>query len=408
MSIEEIIRRVVRAHLGIIALCVLIPLAAVVVIEVKTPVTWDAKVRMQTRSTAPTSSTEADGLSSRVLALATTPSMVDKALPAHSGRDATKMAAHNVFVDRLGESSVVELSVVDQNRTLARTTATRLADEVISFMNRADQGRVDALQARTAKQLAVAGAALNRAQQHLANAVGRRARGTAQTAVTSAQNRVNDIRQQAANLALTSAQLSTVVPVDVKSPAVDPQPSALVPRAALALLLGLLVGLAIAVGIETVRPRMGGIRELARALEAPVLGTSSENLDSLASSFALAARRQGVETVVLVGADQRDERVARQLLEQLPHPRPSSADVRQPVPGGPAAEGFDPMDSRVHFADLYGVTPSEEASAGVIVVSSGTTARRDLDALDDLLRTLRWPMVGVVQNSSHRSPWSPS
>ena len=407
MSIEEIIRRVVRAHLGIIALCVLIPLAAVVVIEVKTPVTWDAKVRMQVRSTAPTSSTEADGLSSRVLALATTPSMVEQALPAKSGRDATKMAAHNVFVDRLGESSVVELSVTDQDRDLARTTATRLADEVISFMNRADQGRVEALQARTAKQLAAAGAALNRAQQHLANAVGRRARGTAQTAVLSAQNRVNDIRQQAANLALTSAQLSTVVPVDVASPAVDPQPSALVPRAALALLLGLLVGLAIAVGIETIRPRMGGIRELARALEAPVLGTSSENLDSLASSFALAARRQGVETVVLLGADQRDERVARQLLEQLPHPRPS-ADVRQPVPGGPAGEGFDPMDSRVHFADLYGVTPSEEASAGVIVVSSGTTARRDLDALDDLLRTLRWPMVGVVQNSSHRSPWSPS
>jgi Mrp family chromosome partitioning ATPase len=57
----------------------------------------------------------------------------------------------------------------------------------------------------------------------------------------------------------------------------------------------------------------------------------------------------------------------------------------------------------VRFTNLFGVAPAEEMTAGILVVASGAALRRDLDRLDDLLRAMRWPLVGVVENTNRRT-----
>ncbi len=423
MSLDEIMRRIVRAHFGIILACVLIPLLAVVALEVRTPVSWDAKVRLQTTSSVPSSSTEADALSSRVLALATTPSLVQRAMGGNATEaQATKVATRQVSVTRLGESSIVELTVSGSDPEKAKSLATALAGQVTRFMNTADRESFSSARDQVDALLTKALARRDKLQTTLREARGRASRNTVSTALMAAQTRVDQLRDEQSTMMVADAERDVVVPVDTQDPAVLQAPSTLVPRAALAVLLGLLVGLAIAVVSETLRPRIGGIRVFARLLDAPLLGTSSERIAALANSLTLAARRQGVETVVLVGADERDEKAATRLLDELPRAWASEegvgSDIRLLAYGGPGdqergaagsagmpAEDAPPdqqLPGGVRFTNLYGVTSAEEVTAGIVVVSTGTTARRDLDALDDMLRALRWPMIGVIENDSRR------
>jgi hypothetical protein len=205
-----------------------------------------------------------------------------------------------------------------------------------------------------------------------------------------------------------------VVALDVTRPTVEPVSSNLLPRTALALLLGLLVGLAGAVLLETLRPRMAGIRVVARALDAPILGSTGQLHRSLAGSLTLAARRQGVETLVLVGVDDRDEKVTRMLLESLPSAWNAEEVARDRAAAraslvGNDGSSVDPttsvrMSSSVRFTDRFGVAPHEELTAGVVVVSAGNVRRTSLDGIEDMVRAMRWPVVGVVEVTPRR-PW---
>jgi hypothetical protein len=41
-------------------------------------------------------------------------------------------------------------------------------------------------------------------------------------------------------------------------------------------------------------------------------------------------------------------------------------------------------------------------TAGVVVVSAGTVLLRGLDDLDDILKAVRWPVLGVVNGPTRR------
>ena len=200
---------------------------------------------------------------------------------------------------------------------------------------------------------------------------------------------------------------------------------ALVPRAALALVLGLLVGLALAVLLETLAPRLAGIRALGRTLAAPILGRTDQSPTELASTMTLAARRQGVETVVVMGVDARDDGVAVTLLGRLPkagsETTSETAAETTPVPGKKApvkasastkptpgsgrprnGQSRQPVrdpftTAEIGFSSLTALSPESERTAGVVVVSTGTCHVRDVDNLQDRLTALRWPVIGIVQ-----------
>lgn len=422
MTIDEILRRIVRAHLNTILICALVPLAIVSLVELRTAPSYTAQVRMQTLSAAPSSSTEADGLSSRVLALATTPTVVQSALrqagqPA-SAEDAVKTATHRVTAERLGESSVVVLTVLGDSPSGATRTVAALSQRVASFMNNGSRARFDAALTDIRSRTAEAQDRRDRLQADLTKTYGLQARVNLQTELSAAQNDLDQLLNEQSALNLADVNRDQVVTVDASRPTVDRVASTLLPRAALAVLLGLLVGVALSVVLETLRPRIAGIRVLARTLDAPILGATGDQQGSLVRSMSLAARRQGVETVVLVGVDEKDEKATRQLLHSMQTNRDGAATPadsvtagqRSGAPGGPpVTDGGMPSDptlamfSRVHFTDRFGVTPAEEHTAGVVVISSGTTLRSGLDDVQDVIRAMRWPVVGVVEVTARRS-----
>ncbi|MDX6325003.1 MAG: hypothetical protein QOK15_1357 [Nocardioidaceae bacterium] len=418
MSLDDIFRRIVRAHALLLVVCAIVPLAVVLVLALISPRPWEAKIRVQTSVQLPSSSTESDAMSSRVVALATTPALIQKVLDQIGvDRDPVSLARTRISVVRLGESSMVELTVIDPERTVAKGLAQGLVRETTDFLTAAQRQSIEEAKTQLDHQIATASTDRDSVEEEFFASTNPIRKEVLSSRMNAAQHLVNTLLDERGALVSTEAAGDAVVPVDLNEPTLLREPSTLPARSVLAVLLGLLVGLGGAVFIETVRPRIGGIRVLARELDTPLLGTT-ESPTELANSLTMASRRKGVETVVLVGADDRDEKVIHQLLTQLPRTWPHEttdlmAPLHQPAPtrqpGGtdPDAMPVPPLNqgptALVRFTNLFGVAPAEEVTAGIVVVTSGAALRRDLDRLDDLLRAMRWPLVGVVENVSRRS-----
>ena len=57
MTLQEIFHRIVRGHLLVIAICTLLPLLAVVLLQQREAPAWEGSVRIQVVSAAPVSTT---------------------------------------------------------------------------------------------------------------------------------------------------------------------------------------------------------------------------------------------------------------------------------------------------------------------------------------------------------------
>lgn len=408
MTIEEMFRRIVRAHLGIILVCVLLPVAAAVGLQAGKPPLNLASMRLQVVSDAPKSATEAEGISSRVLALATTPSLLDAALKqAGTPRDVADFAATHVAAQRLGESSVVQLSVTDKDPIAAGQIVIALGQQVALFMNEGDRATFNAALARLDKQVEDATVQRDRLAAQLKGIADINARADLQTQIQSASQLLGQLSTERASLAVQDATRDIVVLIGNK-PEVSQVPSSLLPQAALALLLGLVLGLTAAAVLETMRPRVASVRALAHLLQAPVLGKSSEEISSLRNTMALAARRQGVDAVVLMGADESDADTVSHLLFALSGFPSTPRRLKSPTPAGieDAAEQsvleMEAPFANVRFTGLSAITPQDEMTAGVVVVSGGSVLLRRLDDLDDVLKAVRWPVLGIVNGPAKR------
>ncbi len=86
MTIDDLFKRIVRARLPLLACFVLVPLLGVLLLGSRQHPVWVANARVQVFDGAPSSTTEADGSSSRVLALATTPGLVRTRSPTRTSR----------------------------------------------------------------------------------------------------------------------------------------------------------------------------------------------------------------------------------------------------------------------------------------------------------------------------------
>jgi capsular polysaccharide biosynthesis protein len=403
----------VRAHLGVILVCTLIPVAIAIGLHADKPAVSLASLRVQVISGAPSSATEAEGISSRVLALATTPSVLDAAMKeAGVQRDLTDFAATHVAAQRLGESSIVELSVSDRDPVAAARILSALTERVALFMNNGDRAVFNEAKAKLDKEVADATAHRDKLADQLRGIADINARGNLQTQIQSADQLLAQLTSRQATLAVADATRDFVVPIGTK-PEVRQVQSSLVPQAALALLLGLILGLTAAAILETIRPRVASVRALARLLEAPVLGKSTEEIHSLRNTMALAARRQGVDAVVLMGADKSDADTVSHLLFALsgfsPTPRRLKSPTSSPAGLEEAGDGMFELDAaegapfaNVRFTGLSAVTPQDEMTAGVVVVSAGTVQLRRLDDLDDILKAVRWPVLGIVHGPARR------
>ncbi|HEY3556004.1 MAG TPA: hypothetical protein VGL05_00990 [Kribbella sp.] len=409
MTLEEMFRRIVRAHLALILVCVLVPVAGAAILAARKTDPSIASVRLQVTAGSPSSATEAEGMNSRVLAVATTPSLLATALQAAKvQRDVETYATANVAAQRIGGSSVVELSVTDDDPLAAGRIVVELATRVALFMNQGDQATYRKTVADLTSQIDDATARRDKLVSQLRGIADVTARADLGVQIQSANQLLSELSGQRATLIANAASRDEVVLVS-NQPDVRRTQSSILPQLALALLLGLVLGLTAATVLETVRPRVNSIRALARLLQAPVLGTSTEEIDSLRNTMALAARRQGVDAVVLMGADEDDADTVSKLLFALSgRTHPSKEPSKQPAGRDDSDSVFDLDDSAlsgftdVRFTGLSAITPADEMTAGVVVVSAGTVLMRRLDDLDDVLKAVRWPVLGIVHGPAQR------
>lgn len=401
VTVEELFRRIVRAHLAVILVCLLVPVVVVGVVDARRPPSWTGVVRIQVKSAAPGSTTEADAMSSRVLALATTPSLIEQALAkAQLRRDPTEISRHRVTAERLGSAPIVELQIVDPSQSGAGRLVVALAGQVASFMNDASTRHTTKVLDDLDAQVAQAEAKQSTMIDNLTTTLGRRPRATAMLRIQMAGRNLSQLLSQRNALRLAAAQRDPVVVIDGAHPSVTRQPSALPAQTALAGLLGLVLGLAVAVVIETLRPRLAGPRALARRLDAPLIGSTDMAEAALANAVDLAARRQGVETVVVMGVEAKDAAIVEHVIGGAStEPRlPLSEGIPAPRGAKPSGRRFDPdVDATgVRLKDLSSVGVADEHTAGVLVVSGGNARSERVEALEDLLKAMRWPVVGIV------------
>lgn len=419
MTIDDLFKRIVRARLPLLACFVLVPLLGVLALGSRQQPVWVANARVQVFDGAPSSTTEADGSSSRVLALATTPGVVSSALAdAHVRRDATQLAEHDITAQRLGESTVVELAVKDADPAAAAAIVKALADRVATFMNQGSRRHFRSTLAEVDAQIASTNRARDKLTTSLAAAIDPRARNTLRARLSSLAETSSQLAQQRTSLVVADATRDLVVAIHPNSRDVRAVPSSLLPRSALAVLLGLVLGLAVAVLLETLRPRLADARAVSRLLGVPVLSAHVHEGTQLARMAGLAARRQGVGTVVVMPLEQRDDVAARQLVTTLAAvdeaPAPASVGPRVRlkvgVPAGaggiaaPEAAADAPTNGHasrarpsVRFTGLSEVTRQDEERAGVLLVVSGAPMHTSYDALTSLTTAMRWPVIGIVE-----------
>ena len=124
---------------------------------------------------------------------------------------------------------------------------------------------------------------------------------------------------------------------------------------------------------------------------------------------------------MLVGVDERDEKVAKQLREALPgiwnqdmvdttsSSGPSSSTAKKTGQARGDAKGTDAsrdtvrLSSRLRFTDRFGVTRGRGARRRRGRPSRPGTPRSRLDGVQDMVRAMRWPVVGVVEVNSRRT-----
>ncbi|MCW2847088.1 MAG: hypothetical protein JWR90_1062 [Marmoricola sp.] len=416
MTLDELFTRVIRSHFPAIVLIALLPVGLVLALGFAQPRDWSASVRIQATSAVPTSSTEAEALSSRILAIATTPSVVHDALKAaHLKGDAVIVSEKHVAAQRLGESPVVELTVTDSTGPHAKALVDQLSVRVLTFMNNADRGRFETAVEDVNRRLGDSRTQRDRLAKQLAATPPGAARDQLKDLVTEAGRVASELSAQRASLIMADITRGRAVLVDGSHPTVLRVPSALLPRAGLALVLGVCLGIATAAAIETLRPKVPDARGLARILDAPMLASAKQAPAGLARMLSLVARRNGLDTLVIMAADPDRQASASALVRSLS--RLSSERDRfldRVMTDGASSAGSDRGDDEwsTSFVDLASLQHRQEVTAGIAVVCAGPVAHEHVEALHDVLRATRWPLIGVLDAGTSWSPdrpdvWTP-
>jgi len=112
MTIDEAVHRVVRGHWLLIAICLLLPVAAVFYLGSKQPPMYEAVGRLQFGTALASSNVQADAASTRALGIVTSPGVVERAL-VDGGLDVdpVQFAIDHIDIRRIGVSPVIEVAV---------------------------------------------------------------------------------------------------------------------------------------------------------------------------------------------------------------------------------------------------------------------------------------------------------
>jgi hypothetical protein len=446
MEVSEAFRRIIAGHWVVLLLALILPVAVVGVVATKKPASYVSSARIQASSTPPGSDTEADSVLNRVKGIATSMSVVTRALSKVQGptRSPTHVADVEVGLSRLGSSAVFDLSVTDSDPALAQALTEELTKTVVDFLNTSGIQHADALIADLQ----------NRQQK----AISQRQARAATLGVTKAPVAVADLTAQLGTLdqeisdlssSLRQFQLSGATATSAAMISDASQAKLVAPHLstdlALALVAGLVGGLMISTLLEVARPRVADAHAFARELSSPMLGPvlangwgtpASQDLGAVVPKDVLvavrgAAMRAGVGTLVMTGSVEPDRMLSLvtglegQLnSSNLPAGR-STGD--QPALNGdrstatPVTNGKGSVKTltpspvrtsnararpRLNVVQLANLDDEPTTGLfGLVVVVGTLTPYSDLRRVIDLVAATGWPVIGVLAHRRTGLDW---
>lgn len=388
MTIDEAFDRVVRSHWLLIAICILLPVAAVLALGSRQPATYEAVGRLQFGSTLASSNVEADAASTRAMGIVTSPGVVQQALSdAHLAADPVKFALDHIDVRRVGVSPVIEVAVSEQNPKTAALIATSLTNQLLKFANSADRKPETDQIASLSSRIAT----LTKQRDALIPRLTRASPGqqlTIQAQINGIQATLADNQQQRSSLIVAAAARPSTALLDpVRTPSV-PLPMNTKQLAALTGLLGMIGGLGLAAGLEIVRPTLRSPKAISSAVGAPVIGHLT--LRDLASPARAVAMTHIADRMALLGL--RHESSLAILLSVRLEDQPLAVEM---------AEAWGPNGNlgsshRLQCVALNGQWVEPGDHPAIVIFSPAKVRARQLRPVQELMDSVDWPVLGVV------------
>jgi uncharacterized protein involved in exopolysaccharide biosynthesis len=395
MELNQVARRVVGQHWRLIVLVVVAGVGAALLISGGSP-GYTATTRLVLDTPDPTTRTESEAIADTGKALATSPTLVRAAFEKAGveDRNAAHVAANDVSVAPLGTSGILKLEVTDRDRYVAAHVANALALQVIRTRLSISNGQLDQivndLDSRIGaldRKIAALDAKIDALTVQGVTS-GSERDAAAQTRDLLAQQR-SALDSERANVFGDAAQRPQPRIVSAATPPANAASSRLLEAGVLGAILGLILGTGIAALIETFQPTVVGGGALAQATGAPFLGAVStkDGTDDVgaalvANRLRLAARPTNDVGLVAAQADVNIVQVADRLARFASRSQGDSPVRIRPLSLGDASE--------------------DDVPKSIAVVTPPAIKEEQLARLDDLVRLLSLPIVGVIISSPPR------
>ncbi|GGU97019.1 hypothetical protein GCM10010182_11420 [Actinomadura cremea] len=435
MELDEVAARVGRRYWALLLVMTVVPVLVVGFVMNGREPPGVAQIRIEASGSVTDAAVGDAGVSivvSQVNAYATSRNLLTDVLKKQKIDRSPERLAKKIEVTGLGTATIVELAVEDADPETARKLADAVGGAVVAQINESNRGALD-------ERIDEINDRIRDLEEKLAPLAREASGPVPDVAAMNERERVQaeltDLRSSRAELTseLTSAGSASVVQPAVIAPESNP----MVMLVAIAGLLGLVLAILVAVVAEMLRPTVPGQRRVARRLGVPLLGWTDrgpEELADLGRRTRLAARREGVGQLTLVGAPgplpaELVSAVAAAVYgdeTKLVAPKETKPDGTDGEGDGPSANSSGPeaktstsvvrastavmakkssevarrtpVPSRelCHVHAFEDVDPGADAAAGVVVVVGPVTAVSGLETVRDLVAASGWPLLGVV------------
>jgi capsular polysaccharide biosynthesis protein len=460
MEGNEVMLRIVWRHRWLLVVMVVLPIAIVLPWRLGQSTNYTATADIQTQPTAPSASTQVSSILSQVSAIATSPAAVQTAIAdAKVDRNAIDVAKHQISTASLDSSGVVAVTVKDPDREVAAKLSRALSSAIVNTLNSPGTSANSQLQALARQE-----DQLNATRKSLLSQLNTDQLSGLATTDPQVQAAITELSGVESELATNETAQQQILSNNnanedasvLSEPTVGTttyESRDVLVYAALAGLLGLIVGLLIAAIDELIRPTVADPESGARELGVAYLGSAAIMegekaetaegekrdvdviaLDSdLVTRMRLAADRLGALTLVLTGpipsvqltqlTDEMNRRLSATDAQRAhetparPNGRTAPAGVsgrngrkvnRSAAVKAPALAMGGSSLSMVKVRALSDLNLKGRPEAPTILVALRRFSRRSsLDRVADLGETTGWPILGVVgiRKPRTRGPW---
>jgi capsular polysaccharide biosynthesis protein len=411
MELNEVIGRIFGRHRTLIVVFLLLGALAGLGLNWRDQPLYASSARVTIGDADPTTPAQSTAVADTVRAIATGPQLVRAALATIPvDRDPNLIALNNISVESLGSSGVVQITVSDPDPQVAVALTNAIANGVVADRQNAATVQQQAALASIASRTTDLTARINAIDNQMSALIAAQASPVAATALrANAQADLLTTQRSllTASLAVLQNEQANIESnaaghpaADVTDPATTPAlpvPTRRLADLVLGALLGLLLGIALAAGVESLRPTVVGRGAIARAVGAPVLAELTGRVEDwdvpdvaeAAMHVELAAAGANVRRLELMATERKVDLTtfAEVLGSAAPYISINALE----------AETKRALSSEGSTSTRHHVGARENTfRRGLILVVPGSVKLADLDEVKNFQSISGWPLVGVI------------